>query len=384
MKHTHHLSNLFTLKYNLIFFMFSIAVTPTQLLGQASQFGLRISIPEYADVIKNQKIKDCQVTIEKQTVVKKEFIIKKSDTTFTCTTTEINEKPKTILIDKNKQFEVKPFEGLATLTPDKNEPSIIHINYFLETSKTIPIGKKIDVIDRRFKCNEIQDTVTHIKSTKDEQTNRMYYVNAEKYEREKEYPYIKMSNQIIVVYEEKDPNKIDYCLIDVSGDYELHLQNRVPISFPSRSFDVGPVIIPFKYHFGYGKADPEISSNLNIGLLAGPSLGRYRVRLDNKDLKLLTGLKITPGLFVNFSTTALDSLSTNEGKNPFSKDKKTTIGIFSYGIACVANFYNVQFGIFGGLDTGMGKYASSWNFNNKFWFGFGFGFSISDLLKNSF
>lgn len=98
-------------------------------------------------------------------------------------------------------------------------------------------------------------------------------------------------------------------------------------------------------------------------------------------LKDLSNLGCTVGLFINLSSSNIDSLSTNANKESLKKDEKASIGIISPGLGVMFALYNVQIGGFVGLDYGFGQNGKKWNYNGRPWIGFGLGYGLSSFWK---
>jgi hypothetical protein len=189
----------------------------------------------------------------------------------------------------------------------------------------------------------------------------------------------------IVVYNTN--GSIEYYLVnryDRNAKYILELPNRGAISYNSISLDVGALVIPFKYRFGFNKNDIEIKddivANFNIGIYGGYKLSQYRIRNKSGTYVNENYSSWRIGPFLNLSAATLDSVSTTVGIEPLKKDAKQTIAVLSTGIAFMYNIKGAQAGVYAGWDFGMGSDAKNWNYNKRFWLGFGIGYKITDLF----
>ncbi|HEY5392381.1 MAG TPA: hypothetical protein VIJ57_09725, partial [Hanamia sp.] len=323
--------------------------------------------------------------------VKQEYTLDNSDATITATKTEVVGKGgKTYRSYKTVETTFKNFGGWGILNSDEKDKSILHINYWLNHPNLlrkvlITLGTR--KIGSDGKLTAWKDTSYFVVKDTTVYLQKLYDASYQLAVKEKWFDAV---NTQIVVYADSSKKKIAYYLIDKydrNADYSIKLQNRESISFPYYSWDFGPVTIPIKQRFGYTKGnitiDPQLQTDLNVGVFGGFTMGRYRKRYEAGEpgeLKDLSNLSFTFGGFLNISTAALDSTATTTGKLPFAKDKTATIGVVSFGAGVLTTFYNFQIGLFAGMDKGVGTNAQNWNYNNKPWVGIGIGYDLKKLF----
>ena len=280
--------------------------------------------------------------------------------------------------------EMTDFEGLANLSVDEKDKSILRVNYWLNDAWKLDSNLKVKIRSRELNCSKqyIEKDTTY-RLTKD--TSVTLWKTCIK---DTAKSWFKNSDLIIEVFNITETDKVEYYLVnkyDNKADYSIKLDNREFIAYHKRSIEFGPLTIPFKLRFGYTKNNiaikQEFSADLNLGVYAGYKLGKYRVRYEGTSLKDLSNVSVSVGGFLNLSSISLDSASTSVGKVPFAKDDKATIGIISPGIGLMVSVYNVQLGAFLGWDVGFGKDAKNWNFNNKPWLGFGLAYNLTGFWK---
>jgi hypothetical protein len=366
---------------------FSFLTASSNLFAQA-EVGTQIEIPANAKVIKVVKVKT-QEAVPVGSEIKSEKILKSKDVTYTVTQKEtVAGGPKMVTVDKEIEIDMAPnADGIANLTIDEKDKTIMHVNYWLNPRNTVPGGRKIAAIKRTSDDQGIYTDGTPVYTTLSKET--IYYLS-------KVDPnnndligttWYKSTSLKIIVYKE-DGITIDYELVnryDRDADYRIKLQNRQYISYRKQSLEYGPIIIPIKYRFernrGTIKAKDEFQSDLNIGVYGGYRLSKYRVRYEGDNFKELSAVSISIGGFLNVGTTSIDSVSTTLGDEPFKKDEKASIGTFSPGLGIILSVHNLQLGLFGGMDFGFGHNAKQWNYNNRPWIGFGLGYNVSGLWK---
>lgn len=353
--------------------------------SQSYQILNRVWIPESAKIKKKVVTKNCPSTAPANSTVITSTTHKLNGETFTVTSAS---SPATITEDKTFEIDLKDLTGRANLVVDEDDKSMIHVNFWLNPTNKLKRGTKVNIISRSINCAKqlysSASTYTLINDT----TLRLWRIDAGSNETSTDW--FKKARTIIEVYK---GSIIDYYLVDKyerETDYYFTLPNREFISYKNRSrLDIGAVTIPFKYRPGFTKkvndatvkVDPEFTADLNLGIFLGPTWGRYRMRLERKELKELAKLKSTIGLFGSFSTTSIDASSTSAAKSPLKDDEKKTIGVISYGVGYTGSIYNWQVGAFIGWDSATGEYSGKWNFNNKLWVGFGLFYNISGFWK---
>lgn len=344
----------------------------------------KVYIPSTAKIIKTVKVKNCNDTVKAGNIVKREETKTNGSATYTIT------KIDTLIVDKPYPFEktitkeMTGFDGYANLTVDEKDKSILHVNYWLNDFNELDSNTRVRIRTRELRCSKTYTEKDTIYRLHKDTTLTLW----KSFVADTISDWYQNSNLIIEVFSKSDSTSIEYYLVnkyDNNADYSIKLENREFLSYQKRSIEFGPITIPFKLRFGYSKNNipvrEEFSADLNLGVYAGYKLGKYRVRYEGNTLKDLANFSCSVGGFLNLSTASLDSLSTTAGKVPFTKDEKATIGVISPGIGLMLSFYNFQLGAFLGLDVGFGRYAKSWNFNNRPWLGFGLAYNLSSFWK---
>ncbi len=325
----------------------------------------------------------CNKKVPEGYTVKDEFTFTNGAHTYTCSkVTTTPENGTLIPQDTTISLNMEGLSGWANITVDEKKKSLLHVNYYLNGYHQVKKGTIIMTTTKTINCDK---TVTSVSKTETLKDDKIYNLT-KAYKSDTTKAWFINSGEVVKVYTKK--NQIDYYLVDKydrTGDYTISLQNRQFISYNNLSYDFGPIIIPFKYRFGYNsstiKIDPEVTSNLNIGIFGGPSFGRYRMRLEGTELKELAKIKASLGLFASFSSITLDSLQTTSAIEPLGKTETKTTGVFSYGVGVNAVIYNIQLGVFIGSDNAIGDYSEKWNYNKRIWLGFGLGYNLSGFWK---
>lgn len=283
-----------------------------------------------------------------------------------------------------------PVAGKANLYADKDDPTIIHVNYWLSSNINIPVGYTLQIDSSYWPTPSATVMTTS--------TLRTYTVtNATAY-RDRNFSLAKVSvgsPDLSYEWYLNSPKKIT--VRDISGnivyyladkyvnncDYQIKLKNRGATWFPALSYDLGAVTIPFKIRPGFTKNNikvpTDVSADFNLGLFGGVSVGSNRYRSEKDGLKTLPEVKATFGAFFSFGKQDLDSLSTNGTDSPYPDGQKRSMLFASVGAGAMLSFANVKAGIFVGTDLGIGSEAKSWNFHKKPWIGFGLGYNIAGL-----
>ena len=281
---------------------------------------------------------------------------------------------------------IQNMEGWANLYEDDDDPSIIHINYYLNATHIVPGGYQVQEFNYTW-ADANATVMTPVVASPPMVTlaNPTSYTlwkvmpgSAE--EAEEWYTY---TPRRVDVYKD---GKLQYHLVDrycSDCDYQLQLTNRQAISFSSYSFDLGTITVPFKIRPGFtnngNRANTDISADFNVGIFGGASYGRTRYRSEKDGLKTLPEVKGTLGAFLNLGVQDLDTLSSNATEKPLGADEKRTMMTLSVGVGTMLSFANIKLGMFVGTDIGMGPLAKSWNFNKKPWIGVGLGYNLASL-----
>lgn len=355
---------------------------------QTYETGNYVRINSDKVITKTTTVKNCPDTIEKGSTIVVVYEKKKNNNIYTIT------KMDSLITDSTYQFEKRIKEklilpGKANILVDDKDPSIIHVNYWLNGTQKVDSGTKVVIISRELQCDGKYKETPKEYPLKHDTTFYLWRVNTTE-TAELKSDWFKASDVKIEVYG-KD-SKIAYYLVnkyDREADYTMTMANREWISLKKRGFEFGPITIPFKYRFGYSKVvnsqnvdvDDDVIADINIGLFAGYKIGRYRARYETGKLVDLSNLGCTIGGFLSLSSASLDTNTTTAGVTPLKKDEKATIGVISPGIAIMFTVYNVQIGIFAGMDFGFGMNGRNWNYNGRPWIGFGIGYSVSNFWK---
>lgn len=371
----------------------AILLLPISLLiGQTTEFQGRVHLGPLAHVYKIVTIPNCPQTYTP--------IIGTSATTVTHETKYANDKTEItvkdivnpiglnpIIINANKILRVAMSpnsDGKANLYLDDKDKSVLYVNYWLNAENVVPAGTTIEEYYPVYNCAGVIPVMT-LRATRiltaDEKFYRLRVIPGSP---ETTMQWFLNSEQIRVL---DAHGGINYYLVDKydrNAKYVLELQNREYISYNSPSLDLGTLTIPFKYRFGFKKNGIEIkddvTASFNIGVYGGYKLSRYSIinKAGTYTNRTLFSLRVGP--FINLSTTTLDSVSTSVGKVTLAKDIKQNIAVLSTGLGLMGNIKNVQVGIFGGWDFGMGSDSGNWNYHKRFWLGFGVGYKLTDLF----
>lgn len=359
--------------------------------GQTYETLKNVKLPENLVLTKKITV-PCDQTVKVGDKVVSETEFKQTKNGVTTTRTVIEEKTisknkDTITVDKEIKVKVNSIkEGKANIYVDEKDNSIIHVNYWLNPTKTLLKDTNIEYISRSYDCDGKPKEVT--KKTKlDADKSFLLY----KYEKSVlgTEDFIKHCDTIIAVYK-SDGTSVDYFLInkyDRKVDYTFQLANRKTISVSYESLVFGPITIPIKYRFGEEKngikVSEDFSADLNLGFYGGWTIGKQKVNYQRG-----VGFKdnfyfwsVTVGAFFNVGTTTLSKSNTTIGDNPITSDATQNIGVVSPGIGLVKSLYNFQLGLFYGWDIGAGKDSNNWNYDGKPWVGFGLGYSLTGFWK---
>ena len=349
-----------------------------------------------SDAIKKSVEVMCNYTLVPNDIVKEAKEINDGTKTFTVThettiaANTVGQQKKTVKITLPDLY------GWASLKVDETKKSVLHINYYLNGFHRVPAHTRIRIIENTITCDKQVISVLTESTLATEQEYNLTMIGWKKDIRKNNKEnfsdtlstWFKTAPKVIVVFNKK--HKIDYILVDKfdrTGDYTLNLENRDYISYWNTSYDIGAVNVPFIFRKGYTssggiKVDDDFSPNvLTLGIYGGPTVGKYRMRLEGDELKELSRVRGTIGPFVSVRSMTIDSGATSAAITPLEKDRKVNMGVLSVGGAITGVFYNIQVGFFVGVDYGFGEHSGKWNFNKKPWFGFGIGYALSSFWK---
>lgn len=354
--------------------------------AQISQLRSKIKVPASSNLKKKIKVFDCPKTIPAGYEVKDEFKFKNGEHDYTATIiTPSAGVPTTTLEEKTISVAMPDLFGDANITVDEKDKTALSINFYLNPINTIPAGTQIQYVTNTFLCN--QSVTANTRTARNLIADTVCYL----FRFNAPLPAILPSwftfAPMYIIVNDAAGNPLYYLVdkFDRDGDYSIKLRNREYISYRSTSFDLGPIVIPIKYRVPFKKnnisIEQEVIAAANLGIFGGCSWGRYRMRLEGNLYKDLSRVKTTVGGFVSFSTLSIDKTSTTGAEIPLTGDTKAQILILSYGLGVSTSIYNLNLGLYGGWDRGIGDYASRWNFDNKLWFGFGVSYGLSGFWK---
>lgn len=157
-------------------------------------------------------------------------------------------------------------------------------------------------------------------------------------------------------------------------DYQDFTRESIPLF----TFTTGSTMIPIRLRFGSKDSVSRIdgsafkrhfdpSANINLGVSAG--LRIHPTRSKDFSLSFLVGIGATT-IAVNSGTT-----------NGLIKDD-TNAAAFTWYTGVVAQYNDIQIGVFGGIDYLAGELGLNWNYRDQFWLGVGIGYSIYENKAN--
>jgi hypothetical protein len=100
--------------------------------------------------------------------------------------------------------------------------------------------------------------------------------------------------------------------------------------------------------------------------------------LNHGDNEIVKDWSVTVGGFFGASTVQVDSATSLSAAKPVTS--ATNVGVVSPGVTVLAGFRGVEFGLFGGLDFGVGSAGHRWDYDHRPWLGLGVGFNVWSLL----
>lgn len=163
--------------------------------------------------------------------------------------------------------------------------------------------------------------------------------------------------------------------------YYLKIDKRTSMATPTQyitlsyaTWEVGLTTIPFKYRFG-NKNDTipnDASSSVNAGVYVGRKWGATRFYEDktrNHNSWAFT--------FAGFISPTVIAISLENTKKKVATSSNE-FGI-SYGVAFLASYREINFGLLTGLDTPLSGNSKYWIYANRPWIGFGIGYKLGIL-----
>lgn len=170
-------------------------------------------------------------------------------------------------------------------------------------------------------------------------------------------------------------------------DYYFRLANRQTVRFSSRAVSVGATTIPLRLRPGYtagnGSEIPaNVATDVNVNVFVGYTWGgaRYTYLRDAEENSIQQDRAITLGGSLGLSSTEVDSTTSRSADTPLLE--KRSIGVLSPAATVLMRINGIEFGVFGGLEFGVGRGAGSWDYNRRPWFGLGLGFGLLKLGKS--
>lgn len=368
----------------------TILATISQSLSGQTQTKMRIWIKSNDEIQKVYKLKGIKHNVAKGSEVESQYTKVGGGQTYTIKRTQIAPENYSILVDTTILVSMSPnAEGWANIRKDDKDPTTLHINYWLNPINVVRKGAELELTTRTMQFDKsFKDISSPRKKVDKKEVHYLYKVTADEYPVLSQTTWFKNAGTIIKVF--KDSTAIvNYYLVnrwDGGSDYILKLENRHLLSMVQKSLEFGPLIIPIKYRFERIKnkiiAPDEFSTDLNVGVYGGYRIGKYRARYQAGDgIMELSPIGVSLGGFLNVGTASLDSLNTTLGRVPLKKEVKSTIGILSPGVGIMLSVYNLQIGLYTGVDCGFGNSARNWNYNNRGWVGFGIAYNVSGFWK---
>lgn len=305
----------------------------------------------------------------------------------------ISSPASSVNINADKKLEIKWYPGSngdANLYVEEKDKTVLYVNYGLNPKHTIPKGSDIEEFEVTFDCtgNPASTAVAGSRKTLGSDLEvRLYKVDPSttKGAAETTAEWFKNSN-CIKVYD-AGGNVIRYYVnrYDQDGKYKLKLKNREYIPYNHKSLDLGALVIPFKYRFGYKKDSIEVKDDvvagINIGAYAGYKITRSSLRNRKNTYTPTSIASLRIGAFLNLSSTTLDSITTTAGPEPMKGKSSQNIAVLSGGLGLMVDVRGLQVGVYGGWDFGLGGVARSWNYHGRRWLGFGLGVKLTDLFS---
>lgn len=374
-----------------LLFSFSLILLNFQVSSQTIEFSGTAKLRQYHKVYKIITVPNCPQAYRPPkgstgTTIKYETKLSNGKTEITVEDKVISAGNDTINIPANKIYKKKmPAEGIANLYLDDKDKTVLYVNYYLNSKKTVDSGLFIEKWYPVYNCSD-SVTMTHDNSADRKlSTSQVYYLwKVEPGHDDINSDWFKNSEQIRV----KNAAGIQYYLVnryDRNAKYVLELQNRESIAYSSGSLDLGALTIPFKYRFGFekdgNKIKDDVAANFNVGIYGGYKLTNYHIINKAGTYTQKTRVALRVGPFINISSVALDSATTTIGTLPFKENEKQNIAVMSTGLGLMLDIRGIQIGIYGGADFGMGSEAKNWNYHKRGWLGFGVGYKITDLFS---
>ncbi len=370
-------------KKNKIYIVLYLLFATSILFCQEYKTNNKVYIPKGLVIKKRQTAKKCKEKFTKNTILKQEEIKKSDGKTYTVIKLDTVQKDTMIAFDKAHILSIKDFSGWVNIKSDASDKSKLNINPLLGIKQKIDSGTIVNRIAQVITCNGDYERTSKKDTLEQDEYYNYKRINKEDFIFSKSDWYTSSKN-IIEVYENQN---IDHYLInnfDQNADFYIKLDNRSYLNLKEESIVFGPIIIPFKYRFGHTKngvaIGADFSADFNAGLFGGKSWGRYRVKYESNELKKLSNLSLTVGLFLSLSATTFDEDSTTSAKVPLTEDESETRASLSPGIGIMTSIYNFNFGLFGGFEVGFGSIAEKWDYNKRPWIGFGVGYNISNTF----
>lgn len=246
--------------------------------------------------------------------------------------------------------------------------------------KTYPIGAKITTTEE-VSINGKKKTITREVIIKDSFYNSLTKTETINYKfkgsRKRLKVNVKFDNDKVYINPWLRKNEIERKEI-----YFFKLKNRRTLRLPFREWTVNAIAIPLKYRFGRTVNDSlsiseEFTASFNVNVFVGYTFGDtkffHRKKIGNKKVDR----KFTIGAFLGTSTVTLNKNNTSLSNAPIQDN--TIKGLMSFGAGAVYSHNKLNFGIFWGIDFGIGSDSRKWNYNYNSWIGIGLGYSLFGL-----
>jgi hypothetical protein len=171
-------------------------------------------------------------------------------------------------------------------------------------------------------------------------------------------------------------------LRDVQFYYKL--SNRQTVTFPTRSYSIGAVTIPYRFRKGYQAANGrEIPSSFapttSIALYGGRTIGsaRYTYLRHAETHAVQRRYAVTVGGFFGLGSMDIDSTVARSAEEPVTT--KTSVAVLSGGLAGLLHVRGLEMGVLVGVDRARWGAGKDWDHNRRLWVGLGLGFNIWKL-----
>lgn len=356
-------------------------------MGQ-TQFSGKVYIPDGADIKRLDKVDEPR-NLKVGDKVTNEWKYTKNDVEYNVEQEEVVTSARQESFVKTKSVDMKGLKGFANITPDKDKPNVIKVNFWLNPTHIVPKNIRIRELTRTWPTvgsAAMSETIKRDEVLTAQEKFTLWKVPSSELAAVSQENWFKHATSLIEVYDASGTT-IDYYLVDKYGqkaEYIISYGNRDYFKFNASNWDVGAITIPFKIRPGYEtngiKVETEIMADYNVGLFGGWSYGCERYRYETGELKKLSNIKVSVGGFVSLGKQDLDSLATTTADVPLVKDITRSMMIVTVGGGVMFSFADIKLGAFVGTDLGTGEYSKKWNFHGRYWVGLGLGYNLAGLF----